>query len=707
MAAGLDSWLVEQVRSKALVGLLLLDEERVIVHANPAVCQWLDYRADELVGKNFRELMSRGRRLFFDTQLEPILRLHGEWREVALELNGCHGLELPLIASGVQCEDCPEDRPLMLVTMFRATERRRYELELLRARKAAEDSAQALFNEKERARVTLESVGEGVLVVDVQGALSYMNQVAEALTGVSRLSALGLPIESVLPLSHDGSDVPDHPVRVALDEPDEPRQLAGRLPMSDGEARFVEGSVSNIRAMDGKFSGAVVVLRDVTDARLLHRRLTYQATHDMLTGVPNRTEFERLAKQALDGVHAGGRTHVLLFLDLDGFKIINDTCGHSAGDELLRQLGQLLRTKIRDSDVLARLGGDEFGILLRHCSLEDGEHAAEVIVAAVASFRFGWQSQFFRLGVSVGVAALDRYCDEFSDAVSAADSACGWAKSLGRNQVQVFHRDNQHQRQLHEQKDWLGKLNRALSQDSLQLYAQRIGRIDLAADGRECFEVLLRMRAEDGSLVMPGLFLPVAERYRMMVRIDEWVVDTLLKLLSPLAPRLAGTHDFAVNLSGASINDPAFLDFLLRSFEQHRVPGTLVSFEITETVAIANFSQAVNFIERLAAIGCRFALDDFGAGLSSFDYLRKLPVSTVKIDGSFIEHVASDPICRAMVDAIQRVSQQMNLVTIAERVECERDLQVLRDIGVDYVQGYVLHRPEPLANLRLTGDDVC
>ena len=699
-----QTWIDEMLSAQALVGVLLLDDRGQIVHANATVCGWLSRAEDELGALNMRDLLSRGGRLFYDTQLEPMIRLHREWREVALELK-CGEMSVPVLASAIACNEGDVGPSRVLVTLFVATERRRYEQELLRMRQSAEANAVALFNEKERARVTLDSLGEAVLVIDVDGKISYLNPAAEQLTGVLSADAIGRGVESVLPLLHEVDAAHSNPVRAALQCVGSPVGLSGLLPVAGCEPVAVEGTVATIRARGGKPGGAVAVLRDVTEAQRLHHRLTYQATHDLLTGVPNRAEFERAVSDALNQVHAGARAHVLLFLDLDGFKMVNDTCGHAAGDELLRQVGQLLASKTRGSDMLARIGGDEFGILLRHCVLDDGARVAEDIVAAMALFRFEWQSQFFRLGVSIGVAALDHHCHDVTEVISGADSACGWAKGLGRNQMQVFRRDDVQQRRLHEQKDWLGKLNHALTQDALVLYVQRIGRIDSTIKGSEHYEVLLRMRESDGSVVSPGLFLPVAERYRMMVRIDEWVIDNLFAQLAPDATRLAQAYEFSVNLSGASINDPAFLDFLLGAFRRHHVPGRLIRFEITETVAIANFAQAVDFIHRLSAIGCRFALDDFGSGLSSFDYLRKLPVNSVKIDGSFIENVASDPVCREMVDAIRRVSALMKLDTVAERVESEVDLQVLRELGIDYVQGYVLHRPEPLAGLGLLSAD--
>lgn len=699
-----QAWMDEVLSAQALVGVLLLDDRGQIVHANRTVCGWFARDEADLCALNLRDLLSRGGRLFYDTQLEPMMRMHREWREVALELQ-CAGLSVPVLASAIACSEGAGAPQRVLVTLFVASERRRYEQELLRMRQAAEANALALFNEKERARVTLDSLGEGVLVIDADGRISYLNAAAEQLTGIALADAIGLDVESVLPLLHEVDPSHAHPVRAALLDPSAPASVSGLLPVAGREPCAVEGTVATIRARGGQPAGAVAVLRDVTEARTLHRRLTYQATHDLLTGVPNRAEFERAVGEELAQVRAGARSHVLLFLDLDGFKIVNDTCGHMAGDELLRQVGQLLASKTRTSDMLARVGGDEFAILLRHCALDDGARVAEDIVAAMSSFRFAWQSQFFRLGASVGVASLDRHCADVAEAISAADSACGWAKGRGRNQMQVFRRDDAQQLRLHEQKDWLGKLNHALTQDTLVLYAQRIGRIDTAVNGREHYEVLLRMREDDGSLVSPGLFLPVAERYRMMVRIDEWVVEHVLRQFAPDASRLADDYEFSINLSGASINDPAFLDFLLVAFHRHRIPGRLVCFEITETVAIANFAQAVNFIHRLSAIGCRFALDDFGSGLSSFDYLRKLPVNSVKIDGSFIENIATDPVCREMVDAIRRISALMHLETVAERVESETDLQVLRELGIDYVQGYVLHRPEPLAQLGLAGNE--
>lgn len=690
-----QAWLDEIQSAQALVGILLLDQQGQILHANAAVCEWLQRDATEMNALNIRDLLNRGARLFYDTQLEPMMRLHRSWREVALELLLPQSGSVPVLTSAA-ARDSDDGSRRVLVTMFRATERRRYEQELLRMRQVAEANAHALFDEKERARVTLDSLGEGVLVVDADGCITYLNPAAERLTGVVRADAAGCAVESVLPLMNEIDASGVNPVRSALSQEDAVREVEGLLPAAGREPRAVKGTVARIRSRDGKSGGAVAVLRDVTEARSLHRRLTYQATHDILTGLPNRAEFEQVMDDALLQVRTGTPAHALLFLDLDGFKMVNDTCGHVAGDELLRQVGRLLSSKARASDMLARIGGDEFGILLRQCPLEDGERVAQSIVDSMAGFRFSWQSHFFRIGVSIGVASLDEHSPDAGQALSAADSACGWAKDGGRNQVQVFRRDDLQQLRLHEQKDWLAKLNHALARDTLELFMQRINPIGRAPDGVDRFEVLLRMREEDGSLVSPGLFLPVAERYRLMVRIDEWVVSQLFARLSAQVPRIGGRLELSINLSGASVNDPAFLDFLLAAFRRHGIPGTMISFEITETVAIANFAQAVDFIHQLAAIGCRFALDDFGSGLSSFDYLRKLPVNVVKIDGSFVDGLASDPIKRAMVEAIVRVGVLMKLEIVAERVECEADLQALREMGVDYVQGYVLHRPEPL-----------
>ncbi len=694
-----EAWIGRALSAQALVGVLLLDQRGAILHANGTACQWLERDADVLCQLNFRALMSAGGRLFYDTQLEPMMRLHREWREVALELRVPSGSALPVLASAIACNEGEDGPARVLVSLFRATERRRYERELLRARQQAEQHALALFEEKERARVTLDSVGEGVLVFDVQGRVIYLNPAAEQLTGCTARAAVGRAVESVVPLVQEADPSAGNPLRAALGGQSVPTRVAGLLPGPGSEPRAVEGTVSLVCSQDGSPAGAVAVLRDVSDARLLQRRLTHQALHDPLTGLPNRAQFEQALDAALAEARSGACCHALLFLDLDGFKAVNDTCGHQAGDELLRQVGQLLASRARGSDLVARLGGDEFGILLRHCVLDNGVLVAEGIVAAMSQFRFSWQSQFFRLGVSVGVAALDGLCPDTAFALSAADSACGRAKDRGRNQVQVFQRDDRQLQRLHEQTDWLGKLNRALSGDALTLLVQRIERIDGRQPRPECHEVLLRLREEDGSLALPGLFLPVAERYRMTTRIDEWVVNRLFAALAPHAARLAGEREFSVNLSGASISDPAFPEFLLQAFARHRIPGALICFEISEASAIAHFSQAVDFIHHLSPTACRFAIDNFGAGLSSFDYLRKLPVHRVKIAGTLIDGVASDPICREVVEAIRRVSRLMHLETVAECVEREPELRVLCEIGIDYAQGYALHRPEPLDGL--------
>jgi diguanylate cyclase (GGDEF)-like protein len=429
-------------------------------------------------------------------------------------------------------------------------------------------------------------------------------------------------------------------------------------------------------------------------------RLIYQASHDALTGLINRREFEQRLERTLLSAQQQGREHVLCYMDLDQFKVINDTCGHAAGDELLRQLALLLKGNLRERDTLARLGGDEFALLLENCSIQDALEVADTFRAEVQRYRFKWEDRIFSVGMSVGVVAINPDSGTTASLLSAADAACYVAKGRGRNQIHLYEsRDHELARHRGEMQ-WVTRIQRALEEHRLSLSWQEIRRADGVPESRRHVELLLRMLDDDGSEILPMAFIPAAERYSIMPALDTWVIEETLRVCKQYLVATLEMHClFAINLSGASLKDPEFRHMLLACLHDNPVLGPHLCFEITETAAIGNLSVVNDFIEAMREFGCSFALDDFGSGLSSFTYLKNLKVDYLKIDGAFVRDITSNPIDRSMVEAIHRIGHQMGLKTVAEYVESEQTLALLREIGVDYVQGNGVHPPEPLENL--------
>jgi diguanylate cyclase (GGDEF)-like protein len=436
--------------------------------------------------------------------------------------------------------------------------------------------------------------------------------------------------------------------------------------------------------------------------RNAHRRaqevIRHLAYHDALTGLVNRVEFENSVRHALRTASEGSR-HALLYLDLDQFKVINDTCGHVAGDELLRQLAMLLKEPIRESDTLARLGGDEFGVLLVHCSQEQANSVAERMLQLIREFRFGWQDKTFAIGASAGLVMIDGSGQTLSDLLRAADMACYAAKERGRNRVHVYRPDDAELLQRHGEMQWISRLQHALEHDRFVLYSQPIVPLSGAGDGIRQAELTLRLRNDDGTLILPGAFIPAAERYSLMPELDRWVVrhafaHTARQTRSGAAGALSKCF---VNVSGATLSDEAFAGYVREQLRAHAVPQQSICFEITETAAIANLSSALEFIGEVKQLGCEVALDDFGAGLSSFTYLKTLRADYLKIDGSFIRDMLEDPMDAAIVEAINSVGHVAGLKTIAEFVETEEVMVALAKIGVDFAQGYGIALPAILA----------
>ncbi|MEO8386073.1 MAG: EAL domain-containing protein [Betaproteobacteria bacterium] len=580
------------------------------------------------------------------------------------------------------------------------------------ARKAAEE---ALHCEKELAQITLASIGDAMITTDAAGHVTYLNPVAETLTGWRKAEAVGCKIDDVFNIV---SERDRRRVESPVDRVIKFGEITGLanntvLLTRDGMEYAVEDSAAPIRNRDGKLVGVVLVFRDVTHARELANNLSWAASHDALTELVNRREFENLLTDLLASVRSRNITHAMLYLDLDQFKIVNDSCGHLAGDELLKQLSSILLAKMRRTDTLARLGGDEFGVLLEGCDITMAQQIAQQLLAAIQAFRFVWRGRLFSVSASIGVAEISVSSESVEAVMSAADTACFMAKDKGRNQVQLFRMDDEEVSSRHGELSWASRLLQSLEEDRFFLVFQHVQSMSDRRNGAgsspqcEYVEVLLRMKDEQGRTIPPMTFIPAAERYQLMPAIDRWVIKRTMHCLATYARAgsvgieadLCRRARFAINLSGVSLSDEKFLDFIVAEFEATGAPPAQLCFEITETAAISNLARVARFMTRLKAMGCHFALDDFGSGLSSFAYLKNLPVDYLKIDGMFVKGTATDSIDFAMVESIHRIGHVMGMRTIAEFVENEGILARMREIGVDYVQGYHLHQPEAFTSL--------
>lgn len=557
-----------------------------------------------------------------------------------------------------------------------------------------------LHREKERAHITLESIGEGVITTNVDGTIEYLNPVAEQLTGWSGEEAHGLPLHRVLKLIDEttGQSVPD-PVRRCLQGKTGFRLSEHTLLVHRNEEQdfSVAVAVSPIHDPERRQVGTVLVFHDVTEIRGVARRMSYQASHDSLTGLVNRPEFELRLTRALESARNEGRHHAMCYLDLDQFKLVNDTCGHIAGDELLKQLAAALQHGVRENDTLARLGGDEFAVLLEGCPVEKARQIGEGLRQIVQDFRFAWQDHVFEIGVSIGLVPLDSDSGSLTEVMSAADAACYVAKERGRDRIHIHQPDAKTLARRHGELQWAARIAQALEDDRIQLYRQQAMPLSLKAQDHGYSEILMRMHDENGVLVPTSAFLPAAKRYNLMPTIDRWVFRRFCGVMARPGAIVDDDKDiFAINLSGQSLSDESFLDFVIDQIRQHRVSPRRICFEITETAAIANLTRAMRFIAVLKEMGANFALDDFGSGISSFAYLKNLRVDYLKIDGSFIRDTKDDPVDYAMVEIINQIGHVMDIRTIAESVEQERVLEKLRELGVDYAQGFTIARPVPL-----------
>jgi len=557
---------------------------------------------------------------------------------------------------------------------------------------------EALFREKESAQITLQSIGDGVVTTDAEARVQYLNPVASELTGWKLDDAVGRSIDEIFRGFHEETCEPiENPVAIAMRRNRPIKSVRPALLIRrDGNELYIESTASPIRDPVGNVSGGVLVFHDVSESRELNRRLSYAASHDILTELVNRREFETRLERALKSAKARETSYAVLYLDLDQFKIVNDACGHNAGDALLKQIGALLKSKIRWRDTLARLGGDEFGVLLESCTMDEALRTAENLRELISEFRFVWDERTFRLGVSVGVVPITPQTDDVASLLSAADSACAAAKDAGRNRVYNYQENDIDLMKRRKEMQWAARISNALDENRFELFRQTIQPLQATGEHGAHYELLIRMRDEAGSLIAPGLFIAAAERYGLMTAIDRWVIQSAFRWLVSEADERERLALCSINLSGQSLADEKFLPFVIEQFQKSGLSGACICFEITETAAIASYSQANRFIHALKEIGCRFALDDFGTGLSSFGYLKHFPVDYLKIDGSFVKEMLHDPIDREMVRSINEIGHLTGKKTIAEFAENTEIITMLRGMGIDFAQGYGVAEPKRL-----------
>ena len=681
--------------AEAIVGV---DKNSVCIFVNQACLRMLGYtRAEQIVGKDFHVLSHYkypdGRHYpaeecvirngakqngIYHNDTETFIRADGSMFPVDIWTH-------PIIANG--------ERSGMVMNFMDITERRETDAKVDRLNR--------------QIHLLLESTGEGIFGVDPDMRCTFINRAAADMLGYSIDQLVNQDMYQLVHYAYeDGSVYPreDCLIYRSIKENREFQSDDEVLWTKTGTTFPTQYSVSPI-SENNKVIGAAIVFRNISEEKTLAKQMDYLARHDSLTGLYNRREFDARLKIAIEDAITEQTTHVLCYLDLDQFKVVNDTCGHIAGDELLKQLAGVLQTKIRKHDVLARLGGDEFGLLLLHSDISSSEKILNDSINSIRDYRFQWDNKNFTVSVSIGVTAITSQTGDIRHAMSEADSACYMAKEQGRNRIHIFESDDEDLAKRHGEMQWVASINNALDEDRFTLYQQAIASIDYDPDAKQQaypfkhFEVLLRLTDEHGNNVPPGAFIPAAERYGLMLSIDSWVVNSTFMWLSQNRDALNSIETCAINLSAQSITDANFLKFVVSKLAEWDIPPGKICFEITETAAVANLNKATTFIHSLKTRGCRFSLDDFGSGMSSFAYLKNLTVDYLKIDGYFVRDIAEDKIDYAMVDTVNRIGKVMGIKTVAEFVENEAILHCLRQIGVDYVQGYAIAKPCPIDDL--------
>ncbi len=668
--------------ARTLPEVVIIHDEKILL-ANESAASLVGLEPAQLVGREIADLVKPAYRALFRKTVAK--RLAGEDAPRRIEMQLINGNQTGLWVEAQSSNIDFRGHTVILTVARDVSHRKSLEVSLSRS--------------KRQAQYTLESISEGVITTDNDGRIDYMNLAAETLVGTNRDDASGHRIGELFQLVDDADRRPlGDPVDRCLAM--RRRVNMGRravLVTIDGEHEHsVELTASPVRGPSNSISGTVVVFHDVGELRGLTRKMSYQATHDPLTGLINRREFERRLDEAMDSAHAEEAVHMLFYMDLDRFKAVNDSCGHMAGDNMLREVAALIKDQVRDSDFVGRLGGDEFGSLLIGCPIDKARQIATDICNAIADYRFVWKDKIFNIGISVGLVEISHASGTLQDVMSAADSACYMAKQQGRGQVHIYSARDEAVARERGDIQWLRQLQTALHEDSFELAVQPIIAMRGKTDSGPAIEVLIRLNDGRSRSTETAEFLKPAERYQMMPQIDRWVINATLAAISGGEIKLAGRRSCAINLSGQTLGDEAFLGFVVDALDRSGVAPSSICFEVTETAILSNVQQAQRFIEVLHGIGCEFSLDDFGSGLGSFSSLKHLPIDYLKIDGTYTRNLQTDLVNQEMVSAMVKLARTMEFQIVAEQVEHQEDFDWLRDIGVDFVQGHFIEAPSML-----------
>ncbi|MEO1246136.1 MAG: EAL domain-containing protein [Pseudomonadota bacterium] len=668
--------------ARTLPEIVLIHDEKILL-ANLPAAGLIGLEPEQLIGREVADLVKPAYRALFRKTMAK--RLAGQSAPRRLEIQLINGNESGLWVEAQSSNIEFQGRRAVLTVARDVSHRKSLEVSLSRS--------------KRQAQYTLESISEGVITTDNDGRIDYMNRAAESLVGTNRDDAAGHRVGELFKLVDDSDRRPlGDPVERCLAM--RRRVNMGRravLVTHDGEQEHsVELTASPVRGPGSSIVGTVVVIHDVSELRGLTRQMSYQATHDPLTGLINRREFERRLDEAMDTSHSEEAVHMLFYMDLDRFKAVNDSCGHLAGDNMLREVATLIKDEVRDSDFVGRLGGDEFGALLIGCPIEKARQIAQDICTAIAEYRFVWKDKIFNIGISIGLVEISHVSGSLQDVMSAADSACYVAKQHGRGQVHVYSARDEAVARERGDIQWLRELQSALHEDSFELAIQPILSMNNRVDSGPSAEVLIRLPDDRGKLGTTAEFLRPADRYQLMPQIDRWVINATLAAISSGEIKLPGMRSVAINISGQTLGDEAFLGFVVEVLDRTGIVPTAICFEVTEQAILSNVQHAQRFIEVLHGIGCEFSLDDFGSGLGSFSSLKHLPIDYLKIDGTYTRNLQSDLVNQEMVAAMIKLARTMEFRVVAEQVEQQEDFDWLRDVGVDFVQGYFIDAPAAL-----------